>query len=212
MKVLLTGASGFVGSEVLEQLLRAGHNVRIISRSEKSSKNPPPSVEVFHGNIIHAPSIAGCMEGIEAVIHIVGVITEVQENTYDRVHRLGTQNILAEAKKAKVKRFIHMSALGTRANARSRYHQSKWAAEELVRNSGLDWTVFKPSVIYGRKDKFVNLFAKMMSMPWNLVKCFSLPLFGGGRSHMQPISVTDVAHCFVSALDKPDSLKKTYEL
>jgi uncharacterized protein YbjT (DUF2867 family) len=212
MKVLLTGASGFVGGEILDQLLRAGHSIRVISRSEKASRSFPPNVEIFHGNIIHGPSIAGCMEGIEAVIHIVGVITEVEENTYDRVHRIGTQNLLAETKKAKVKRFIHMSALGTRANARSRYHQSKWAAEELVRNSGLDFTIFKPSIIYGRRDAFVNLFAKMMSMPWNLLKFFSLPLFGGGRSHMQPISVSEVAHCFVSALEKPESVKKTYEL
>ncbi len=211
MKVLLTGTTGFVGSEILRLLIAKGHTVRTIVRDPKQCDliRERDHVDTFHGNILHAPSLLGCMEGIEAVIHLVGVIAEVGENTYDRVHRIGTQNLIAEAKKSKVKRFIHMSALGTRPHARSQYHQSKWAGEEAVRNSGLDWTVFRPSIIYGPQDGFVNLFAKMTKFPSRL---FTLPLMEGGFSHLQPIPVTDVAQCFVDALTKPESMKKIYDL
>jgi uncharacterized protein YbjT (DUF2867 family) len=210
MKVLLSGATGFVGSEVLKQLIAAGHSVRVLARDP--NKAPPLNHEIFTGNILHAPSLSGCMDGIEAVIHLVGVVAECGENTFDRVHRMGTQNLLNEAKKAKVKRFVHMSALGTREGARSRYHQSKWAGEELVRASGLDWTIFRPSVIYGPKDEFVNLFANMTRLPRNVLQLFTIPVIFGGYAHLQPIPVSDVASCFVGALSKPESIKKVYEL
>ncbi len=214
MKVLLSGATGFVGSQILEVLAKEGHTIRVIAREPSQCVviQKKYNLEIFHGNILHGASIAGCMDGIEAVIHIVGVIAEVGENTYDRVHRVGTQNLIAEAKKAKVKRFIHMSALGVRANARSQYHQSKWAAEEAVRASGLDWTIFRPSIIYGPKDEFVNLFAKMTKPPLNFLQLFTLPVIGGGYSYLQPIPVADVAKCFVGALTKQESIKKSYEL
>src|SRR5207237_1119041 len=96
-----------------------------------------------------------------AVIHLVGIISKVGRNTFENVHTQGTQNIVTSAREAGIKRFVHMSALGSRANAVSRYHQSKWAAEEAVRRSGLDYTIFRPSIIYGPKDHFVNLFDKM---------------------------------------------------
>lgn len=214
MKILLSGGTGFVGTEVLKQLIAAGHNVRLLTRTPErcESIRQRYNVDLFFGNILHAPSISGCMDGIEAVIHLVGIISEVGENTYDRVHRVGTQNLISEAKKAKVKRFIHMSALGVRANAHSQYHQTKWAAEEALRASGLDWTILRPSIIYGPGDSFVNLFARMTRWPMNFLQLFTLPVIEGGYSHLQPIPVADVAKCFVRALEIPTAIKKTYDL
>lgn len=214
MKVLLTGASGFVGSEVLGQLLASGHSVKIVARDPSRCKElqNKEGIEIFHGNILHAPTLTGCMDGIDAVIHLIGVISETGENTFDRVHRLGAQNLVTEAKKAKIKRFIHMSALGAREHARSRYHQSKWAGEEIVRNSGLDWTIFRPSIIYGPKDEFVNLFVRMTRLPIRFLQLFTLPVIDGGCAHLQPIPVANVARCFVGALAKSESVKKVYDL
>ncbi len=214
MKILLTGATGFVGSEILRQLFADGHSVRVLIRSESGGAKfqGRPDVETFIGNILHGPSLAGCMEGIDAVMHLVGVIAEVGENTFDRVHRVGTENLLKETKKAKVKRFIHMSALGTRANARSQYHRSKWAGEEAVRVSGLDWTIFRPSIIYGRGDGFVNFFARMTRPPMNWLQLFTMPVMLGGHAHLQPIPVADVARCFAGAVSKSESIGKTYDL
>lgn len=214
MKVLLSGASGFVGREVLRQLVTDGHSVRVLTRDPHHCEalRKEFSVEIFHGNLLHRPTLDGCMAEVDAVVHLVGIIAEEGENTYERVHVTGTQNLLAEAKKAKVKRFVHMSAIGAREGARSAYHQTKWAAEETVRASGLDWTIFRPSIIYGPGDAFVNLFAKMTRCPYSIFQFFTLPLIGSGYAHLQPISVDDVARSFSRSLTKPESVKKIYDL
>jgi NADH dehydrogenase len=110
------------------------------------------------------------------------------------------------AKKGGVKRLLHMSALGTRADARSRYHKTKWAAEEIVRGSGLSWTIFRPSVIFGKRDEFVNDLARVIRLtPF-------APVIGSGENKLQPVAVEDVAHCFVSALKNDASAGQVYDL
>src|SRR5580698_3750127 len=178
MRVFLTGASGFVGREVFRQLRAAGHSVRVLSRRPQSDRALADR-EVRPGDVTDAASFAGGMAGMDAVVHLVGIINEIGANTFENVHTRGTEILLAAAREAGVKRFVHMSALGTRPNAASRYHKSKWAAEELVRNSGLDWTIFRPSIIYGREDQFVNLFARISR--WSPV----LPIIGDGSSKLQ---------------------------
>jgi uncharacterized protein YbjT (DUF2867 family) len=210
MKVFVTGASGFVGREILRQLHAAEHSVRILARDRRSLRvhkaEAGHRVEIHPGNVLHAPSLDGAMAGCDAVVHLIGIISEVGESTFENVHRRGTENMVAGARNAGVKRFLHMSALGTRANAVSRYHQSKWAAEEIVRRSGLDFTIFRPSIIYGPEDQFVNLFARMSR--------FSpvLPVMGSGRGRFQPVPVADVATCFIRALTEPKSIGQTFDL
>jgi NADH dehydrogenase len=210
VKVFVTGASGFVGREILRHLYAAEHSVRILARDRRSLRvhkaEAEHRVEIHPGNVLHAPSLVGALTDCDAVIHLVGIISEGGESTFENIHIRGTQNIVSATQQAKVKRFIQMSALGTRANAVSRYHQSKWAAEEIVRRSGLDFTIFRPSIIYGPDDQFVNLFARMSR--------FSpvLPVMGGEQSRFQPISVGDVATCFLRALTEPKSIGQTFDL
>ena len=99
-----------------------------------------------------------------------------------------------------------MSALGTRPNAASRYHQTKWAAEELVRHSGLDFTIFRPSLIYGPQDQFINLFARIIRLSP------VVPLMGNPRARFQPVSVEAVAAAFAGSLGEPKSIGQTYDL
>jgi NADH dehydrogenase len=115
--------------------------------------------------------------------------------------------MLDAARRAGVKRFIHMSAIGSRPYARSRYHQTKWEAEAMVRSSELDWTVFRPSVIYGEGDHLVSFLRKLVSWPWNLLNSYHLPVLGGGYSRIQPVAVEEVARCFVLALSRPASIR-----
>ena len=110
------------------------------------------------------------------------------------------------AKRAGVKRFIHMSALGVREGAASRYHQTKYSAEQVVRKSGLDWTIFRPSIIFGERDEFLNTFAGIARLP------LPLPIIGSGEGKLQPIWVEDVAHCFVKSLEVNETIGQTYEL
>ena len=190
MKVIVTGGTGFVGREVVRQLRDAGPEVRLLTRA----------------TVADADACATLMRGCDAVIHLVGIISEVGVQTFENVHVRLTQSIVETAKVAGVKRFVHMSALGTRANAVARYHQSKWAAEEILRGSGLDWTIFRPSIIYGPGDGFVNLFARMAK------RSPVVPLIGGGKTRFQPVSVENVARCFVAALNEPDSIGKTFDV
>src|SRR5437899_1798339 len=147
MKVFVTGASGFVGEEVVRQLHAAGHAIRILARQPQATRTQwevsEYGAEVHAGNVLDADSLRGGLKDCEAVIHLVGIISEIGRNTFENVHTRGTENIVTAARNAGVRRFVQMSALGTRPNAASRYHQSKWAAEELVRQSGLAWTIFR---------------------------------------------------------------------
>lgn len=206
--IVITGATGFVGEEVVKQARAAGYPVRAIVRDPQSAQwlADRYGVELFHGNVLYAPSIEGAMQGAKCVIHLVGIIHEWKENTFERTHTQATKHVVDEAKKSGAKRFVHMSALGTRENARSRYHQTKWAAEELVRKSGLAWTILRPSFIYGPKDKSINLFAQLIRrLPF-------IPVLGSGNTKIQPISVENVAKAFVAATRNDETVGKTYDL
>jgi uncharacterized protein YbjT (DUF2867 family) len=148
------------------------------------------------------------MAGCDAVIHLVGIIREHPTHgvTFDLLHTQATQNVLEAASASGIRRYLHMSALGTRADAASRYHQTKWAAEEAVRASGLEWTIFRPSIIYGRGDGLVTLLASMIR------RLPAVPVIGSGRQRLQPIPVEQVAAGFVGALDLPATIKQTYEV
>jgi NADH dehydrogenase len=143
---------------------------------------------------------------MDAVVHLVGIISETRAQTFDAVHVGGTKNMLMAAHASSVRRFVHMSALGTRADARSCYHQSKWKAEQAVRNSPLEWTIFRPSIIYGPGDGFVNLFAKISR------RSPIVPVMGSGASRFQPVAVQAVAKAFTRACTEPAAVGTTLTL
>jgi NADH dehydrogenase len=173
-------------------------------------RRPPPeddgSVVRVPGSILAPEALREAARGCEAVIHLVGIIGEVGDQTFERVHHEGTLRVLEACQSAGVGRWIHMSALGTRPGAASRYHRTKWAAEEAVRGSGLRWTIFRPSVIYGPGDGFVNLFERMSR--WSPV----LPVIGRGTARLQPVPVESVAQAFARSLDVECTIGKTYDL
>ncbi len=210
MKVLVTGGTGFVGRAVLRELAVQGHTARLLVRAPRRTGQGGPGGELkgekVGGDVLNRDSLPAAARGMDAIIHLVGIISEAGDATFARVHVEGSRNMSQAAAEAGVRRFVHMSALGTRPQAVSRYHQSKWAAEEIVRASGLDYTIFRPSLIYGREDQFVNFFATLAR--WSPV----LPIMGEGKARLAPIAVEAVAKAFVGSLAEPRSLGKTFDL
>ena len=204
MKVAVTGGTGFVGTAVVSELLLAGHEVRVLSRN--APDRLPEEVRHVVGSIVTGEGLETLLEGTDAVIHLVGIIKEAGANTFEAVHHQGTVNVLLAALRADVRRYLHMSAMGAREGAVSRYHQSKWAGEAAVRASGLDWTIFRPSTIFGPGDSFINMLNGMIQ------KFPVMPVIGGGKNKMQPVFVKDVAAAFRSSLDSDIHIWRTYEL
>lgn len=209
MKVFLTGGTGFVGSEVLRQLMAAGHDVRALVRPGSEQKLAVrDGVETWPGDATEPATLAGALAGCDAVIHLVGIIREFPGRgiTFERLHVGGTGNVLAAAREQGVRRWLHMSANGTGPAGTTAYHRSKWAAEQRVRDSGLDWTVFRPSLIFGKGGEFVTMLGDLIR------KLPLVPVLGDGQYRLQPVAVAQVAESFVRALTMPETVGQTYHL
>jgi NADH dehydrogenase len=206
-KVLITGATGFVGNAVLESLNRHGYTPYALVRRGSEKKLGQPAIEIF-GDVLDSDSLNKAMKGMDAVIHLVGIIREFPRKwiTFENMHTRASENVATAAAENGVKRFIHMSANGTRENAVSMYHITKCRGENAVSTKGLDYTIFRPSLIYGQQDTFINMLAEYMK------KTPVFSYFGDGSYPMQPVYVQDVADCFVKAIDNPETVGKTYSL
>ena len=207
MKVLVTGGNGFIGSYVLRKLAGAGHSVRVLTRNSSSAVPAVASndLELIEGDILDPRSLDQAMNGCDAVIHLVGIIREIPSRgiTFESIHAEGTRNTVEAALKAGVISFVHMSANGAGQSGVSRYQTTKWEAEKSVESAGFDrWTIFRPSIVFGRPDPGRPEFAS--DLVRQLVKPFPiLPVFGRGDFLMQPVAVTSLADAMVQALDGP---------
>ena len=205
MRVFITGGTGFVGGHVVRGLLERNHEVcLLVHRCSPDFKG----VQQFEGDVTRFESFDSAAQGCDAFINLVGIIREFPSRgvTFDKLHVEATTNALAAAHKAGIRRYIQMSALGTRPDAVSRYHKTKFQAEQLVRSSGLEWTVLQPSLIYGPKDAFINMLANQMRL------APVMPVIGSGSYRLQPIHADDVARCCAMVLEMPETVGQSYEL
>jgi len=209
MQVLVTGGTGFVGRHVIRELIRAGHRVSLLVRPGSEKKLPPDlEVNLLWGDVLDPPSLIAAVKHCEAVVHLVGLIREFPKKgiTFDQLHRQATFNMIAAVKYVGPDRFLHMSVLGARQDSASAYYQTKALAEIAVKVSGLDWTIFRPSVIFGPEDVSINLFASQVK------KYPVMPVIGSGQYRLQPVSVKTVAQAFARALDNPAAVGQCFDL
>lgn len=225
MTIALTGATGFVGRHAARALLAAGHSVRALVRErEKARKTLPPGVAWVFGEIGHRDALNELMQGCDAIVHCVGIRREFPPDiTFESAHTRATLATTEAAKNRGVRRFIHISALGTRPNAPTAYHRSKYEAETIVRQSGLEWTILRPALIHGPDGEFIQ-----MAKAWALGRSapyFFMPYFARATppsgfppvpkpesARLQPVHVDDVAAAIVASLAKPAAVGEVYSL
>ncbi len=209
MQVFVTGGTGFVGSEVVRQLAAAGHHVIALVRRGSAENLPRAArVRIHIGDVTEPESLPDGIRDCAAVIHLVGIIRAFPERgvTFERLHVAATRNVLNAAASVGVSRFLHMSANGARPASEIDYQRTKWQAEEEVRRSGLDWTIFRPTLIFGAGGDFLETLA-------NLVRRLPIvPVFGDGQYRIRPVAVEQVAETYVKALDKQEANNETYLL
>jgi uncharacterized protein YbjT (DUF2867 family) len=217
--VFVTGASGFVGSAVVEELLARGFGVNaLVRRGTVVATDSGGDVRTIVGDLFDAKALDDGMGGANGVIHLVGIIAEKPSKgvTFERIHHQGTRSVVEAAERNGVRRYVHMSALGTRPGAASNYHKTKYEADQFVRGSSLDWTIIRPSMIHGPRGEFMKMeagWARRKSPPYLFMPYFGAGLFGrGGAGLLQPVYVKDVARAFVDALEKPRTAGQSYDL
>ncbi len=209
MRVLVTGATGFVGREVVRELLERGHEVRALVRRRAARKRwNGKGVEVFVGDCLAPGTVTPAVAGCDAVIHLVGIIREFPGRgvTFERVHVQATKNLVDAASAAGVRRFLHMSALGARPVPADPYHVTNFQADEYVQASGLTYTIFRPSIIYGPRDRSINLFVRQVQ------RLGFLTIIGDGQYQLQPMPVGIVARAFALALELPGTENRIYDV
>ncbi len=210
-KIAITGATGFVGRYIVNELLKKNYKVFALVRNVDKLKGIfSDKVVGIKVNFFEKDSVKKAFEEIkpDAFIHLIGILTEDRRKniTFYNTHYLLPKILYEVCKEQGINRVIHMSALGTHKDAPSDYHRTKYMAEEFLKTSGLKYTIFRPSLILGPEQK---LFSDM----WKITKFFPvIALPGGGKYLFQPVDVRDVACAFVNSLEKEDSECKVYEL
>ena len=203
--ILVTGASGFVGRHVVQALLTAGKDVRALVRDPKQGASL--GAELVEGDMTDAASLRRGVAGADAVVHLVAV-RQGKEETFQRVMVQGGADLIQAAKEAGVRRFVLMSALGTREDTKDLvpYYRAKWDVEQLVQGSGIDHVILRPSFIFGPDGGIIPTFRRLVKL------APVTPIIGSGERRIQPIWVDDMAAYFVKALDLGAATNRAFEV
>ena len=212
--ILLIGGNGFVGRVIAAQLQLAGYSVLVPTGHLAAARELRmlPKVHVEEADIHEfdeLQSLCGRVKPNGAVINLVGVLHDKPAQPYGKVFKAAhvelPKNIVTAMQLHSLKRYLHMSALGADSQGPSMYQRSKGYGEAAVKASNLDWTIFRPSVIFGAQDQFINLFSK-------LTKLFPAMPLANYQAQFQPVSVDDVASAFVKSLSMPQTIHQSYDL
>jgi uncharacterized protein YbjT (DUF2867 family) len=207
--ICVLGGAGFVGSSVVAKLDAAGYQVKVLSRRRESAKHLIllPNVQVQECDVMDNQTLKQALTGCDAVINLIGILHENRKTTFEAMHHQLARRVAQCCEELGIKRLLHMSALQANKQAPSQYLRSKAAAESAINefSKKLAITIFRPSVIFGRDDSFLNLFA-------SLVKFLPVIALAKPKAKFQPIWVEDVAQCFVNALENTASYGKSYDL
>ena len=209
--IVVTGASGYLGSHIVRRLIQEGQGVRAmvhnIERAKKEARLEGLHIDWVQANVTEPSSLERAFEGATVIIHTVAIAIEKGGLDYETINYNGTVNVVEAARQRGVKRFINISQLGANSDLPYRFLASKGKAQEYVAASDLEWTAFRPAVIWGPEDEFANTFAKLVPLTPLI-----FPIVGDEDSLFQPVWVEDVVTCVVKALEAPHTYRKEFEL
>jgi NADH dehydrogenase len=211
LNICVLGGTGFVGTELITRLVGAGHWVRVPTRSLKYGQHLRvlSTVELITANVHDPRTLGQLLTGMDAVVNLIGILNPSGRATFHAAHVDLAAKVIAAARNAKVRRLLQMSAVGAdRERGPSRYLRSKGEAEELIRAAAahLDFTIFRPSVIFGPRDSLTNRFATLLRISGGV-----MPL-ARSQARFSPVYVGDVTDAVVRTLNRPESFGETYEL
>lgn len=225
MTIAVTGATGFVGRHIVRALLERGHTVKALVRDRQKARAAlPAGASWVFGDITSRAACSELMSGADAAVNCIGIRRELLPDvTFEAAHPRATLAAIDAARSAGVNRFIQISALGTRPNASTAYHRSKFEAETIVRQSGLDWTILRPSLIHGPDGEFMKLvkdWALGRSAPFFFLPYFARvappsgfpPVPKPESAMLQPVHVDDVAAAVVACLQRTNSIGEVYPI
>lgn len=213
-EICVIGGSGFVGSAIVTKLDAAGYQVKVLTRRREAAKHLLllPHVEVLQCNVLDNQALRNAITGSDAVINLIGILHQTRQGSFDLMHHQFPARLAKICMELGITRLLHMSSLRAGKHAPSNYLRSKGAGEaallavvEKTNVSKLNLTIFKPSVIFGRGDRFINLFA-------SLIKMMPVLMLAKPNAKFQPIWVEDVATCFVQSLQNKTCHGQIYEL
>src|SRR5436190_11617320 len=200
--ILLTGATGVVGGELLPALLAEGQEVRALVRDPRKLGEHRVNVQISLGDIGDPFALRHAMRGVDTVIHLAATIRDQPGGTIEELNGLATARLLSSAERSGVRHFVFFSAMGATPFQRTRFFRSKAIAERAVEESPLQTTVFAPSIVYRPGDPWITLLQRLSLLP-------AVPVSGSGHSRYQPIWARDVARCVVASLDGGGQQRKS---
>lgn len=213
MRVLVTGGTGFIGAAVIDALRAAGrdHEVRCLTRAPERPSPWGDSVRLSGGDVRDRDSLRRAVEGVDAVVHCVQFPNHPVENprrgyTYEAIDGQGTVHLVAACREAGVRRLVYLSGAGVRPGRPEPWFRAKWTAEEAVRGAGCEFVIFRPSWVYGRRDRSLNRFIQLIR------RLPVVPVIGSGQTRVQPVLVDDVARVVALAVDEPRATHQVFEL
>jgi NADH dehydrogenase len=196
--ILLTGATGNVGSQVLRRLTARGERVRVLVRDSRRLGSERVRVQIALGDLSDPASFRNALRGVDTVVHLAAAIRDQPRASMEELNAVATLRLVRAAERARTKRFVFFSAIGASLHSRARFFRAKALAEQAVEDSDLATTVFSPSIVYSPDDPWVTLLRRLSLLP-------ALPITGTGRSRYQPIWAGDVADCVIAELDSSGS-------
>jgi uncharacterized protein YbjT (DUF2867 family) len=202
--LLLTGATGLVGSALLPRLTASGRSVRCLVRDPRRLGPERVRVQLALGDLSDPASFRNALRGVDTVVHLAAAIRDQPGGSIEETNAVATWRLVQAAQKASVERFVFFSAQSASAHNRTRFMRAKAVAERAVAESGVPHTIFAPSIVYAPGDVFLTLLERMALLP-------VVPISGSGRALFQPIWSHDVADCVMAALERPD-VGERYEL